>query len=186
MKNSGYTLIELIIATLLVMVIFIASTALYVTGVKFFNSMSGANSNLDAFYAIEPMTRHINIGNFAVVTGNDLSIRADYAPDGVTCRNTPNNFLDDTWFKYRFIGNRLRYRTDLVNAATPNNPGAPVNGADPEVVAGLVINNTAAFSMQNPSLQNNPDVVQILLVTGAAPPFLTVRTWGAVSIMPKN
>ncbi len=161
--TSGHTLLEIVIASVLIGMIFVMITTLYATSLKFLRGDMASN-DLDTLLALETMARNASTSTDAVVDmgGSQLKLRID--------TNNPSTAtaLDDQWVSYRFLRNgaafELRNRTVLPPAAAPAN----VTAADREVVSGLPVLGGAGqsgFQLLNPSTpEGAPTVVQIMLV----------------------
>lgn len=144
MRNArGVTLMELIVAMSVFSVVFIGVTAMYVSGYKSFKSLGTKENEIAALVALEHMTRRIGLGNNAEISdgGAQIKVRWDYA-EYPSPLNTPGDYADDTYIKYRFIDGRLRYRIDATS-------GADVSASDREVEPGLVVG-TSSFTLLNP------------------------------------
>lgn len=150
MRRAGLTIMELLIAAALVSVVFLGSTVMFVSGYKAFRRMELKEKEINAFLAMEHMARRIGLGNEATIDlgGGQIKVRWDYSdyktPLGSPPNGTPADFSDDTYLKYRFIGNRLRYRID---ASFSGNVGA----SDPEVITGLDVHLSSSFVLDDPN-----------------------------------
>ena len=171
MNRSGVTIMEVLVATGLISLVFLGATVMYVSSQKVFVGMSKKEHEISGFLAVEHMARRIGLGNEAVVTpsGDQVKVRWDYAdydtPLGTPADGTPHDAADDTWIKYRIIGESLRFRIDPAGTGD-------VSASDPEVMAGLKVLPASAFSF------TPPHIVGIRLVTESGDPAesKTVRT----------
>ena len=159
MKNQlGLTLIETLIAGLLLSGIFISVTSIYITVLKFIDSEIKA-ANIDTLIAVETMTRKINLANNVLVNGgNQLKLEIDNGDPGTI------STADDVWVKFGILGNSLRTKTEAV-------PDGDVSIADPEVFPGLTVLDDSQFNLINPTASGLANVVNIRLTTeGGSPP----------------
>ncbi len=176
-KDRGFTLVELLITTIILGVMMAASVSVYVAAQRFFNGLLNNDERVFApALAMESVLRRAQVANSVIFDGanNQIMLRIDPAL-------TPDNFGDDVWVKYRVIANRLRWRQDATSAAI-------VTGGDPEVEAGLVLQGGSGFAMQNPTGAGFDAVIQVTLVTQIGTPAVntTLRTSVAVSTFSKN
>lgn len=179
MKNeSGLTILEFLVAALLISVVFLASTTVYVGAVKFFSDLRQNADSIDSFILMENLTRKVTVANQVSVSdaGKQLKIRWDWQLIGGvwTPNNTPDVTTDDTWVKYRFLGAsndlRLRWRSDATETTDVTNP-------DPEVRPGVVARDACLFTLVNASGDGDPIAVDVNLVTQTGtPPVIVTLT----------
>ncbi len=152
--QSGMTLVELLIAGLLLGGIFLAVTSVHISSLKLLTGQTNAGG-LDPLLALEHISRNVTLANEVIVDGvvvtggrTQLKLRIDPVDPG-----TPNP-ANDNWIVYRFINGALRWKT-----VTPPTAVTDVGAGDPEVVPRLALSTAAA----NPSSFNltSPNVVEI-------------------------
>ncbi|HTL69851.1 MAG TPA: hypothetical protein VL404_01025 [Candidatus Eisenbacteria bacterium] len=196
-RRAGLTLTEAILATLLLSVIFLGATSALVSAMALFNSLQNNRGRLDATIALEHMARKIALSNRVVVDqgGAQLKLRWDFATGTFALNGagagTPSDLTDDTWVKYRIIGNQLRWRNDA--AESPD-----VGAGDPELEPGLTLQSGSIFTLVNPTgiLEGSadpnvvgvPTVVEINLVAQSGTPAsdVTLNTDVAAGAMTKS
>ena len=139
--QCGLTLVELLLASLLVSVILGSLAVAHITALKFFNALPQKASGLKkANLAMESIARKIPLANQVVISGvrQRMSMRWDFSLSGTTFvpNYTPENFSDDTWIKYGFIAGQREGEVELwyeLDPASPD-PNAPLV-MDPERAA---------------------------------------------------
>jgi hypothetical protein len=163
--ESGLTLVELLLVSILISVVFLGFTTAYVTAMKLLLALKAGESQLYGFAALERIVRTVNMGNQVKIgtavdanDGTQLKVRWDYTlntflPNGNPAIGTTFNTADDNWVKFRFIGGRLRWRNDA--AETPD-----VSGSDPEVQDGLIIASGSFFTLPNPIMATINMIIQ--------------------------
>lgn len=150
MNRLGISIMELLIAAALVSVIFLGATVMYVSSLSAFRHMDEKEQEINIFLAMEYLCRRIGLGNQVELKpdGSQIKVRWDYAdyqtPLGSPANGTPSDFSDDTFLKYRFINNALRFRIDSTLAGD-------VLSSDPEVVEGLFFVGTSNFKLLDPN-----------------------------------
>ena len=194
--SRGFTLTEALLATLLLAVIFLGATSAFVSAMALFNNMQNNQGHLDAYIVTEHMVRKVTLANRVVVDqgGEQLKLRWDYALGTFALNGgtgTAYDLSDDTWVKYRIIGNRLRWRSDAAEAPD-------VSAGDPEVQSGLVLDAGSLFTLINPTgiLEGSADpnivgvgtVVDINLIaeSGNPPAPFTLNTDVTAGAMTKS
>ncbi len=186
-KDQGFTIIELLIASVLLGVIMMSAISIYVAAQRFFNDLLDSNARTSSAVAMETILRKAQIANTIVFDGpnSQIKLRLDVTAASVPNR-TPGVFTDDNWFKYRIVANGLRWRTDTV-AADPTG-AVDVTGSDPELEANLVLRPGSAFNVVNPSAAGTDTVLNVTFVTqaGTPPVDTTLTTSAAVGAMAKN
>ncbi len=160
--QSGHTLLEIIMASMLIGMIFLLVASLYVSSLKFLRG-EVTSSSVSSLLALETMARDVSLASDGVVDpdGLQVKIRID-TNDPATA-----TAADDKWVSYRFLdsGSGFRLRTRTVNP--PNASPADVTASDSEVVTGLAVLAAAGqsgFRIINPTAQGAPTIVQIQLV----------------------
>ncbi len=159
--NKGVSLTELLLATILLSVIFLACISLYLSAMNFLKAQKDRWARIDSFLAMEHVARRIVLGNDILVNPAQkwVKVRWDYQGDYNVPNRTPENFADDQWLKYGIIGNALRWRVDATSAAN-------VTAGDAEVQAGLFVDATASFFLlNNPPGPAGPPTVDVRLRT---------------------
>ena len=146
-NNGGITLVEILIASSLASVVFLAVASVYVSGLRLLNSTQDVNS-LDPALAMNLMSKNIALANQVTVqsistAGDQLTLRLDYNNNaGVpTIPKFTADTSDDFYILYRFIGTALKTR---FGAATPD-----VAAGDTEVIPGLTMT-AGSFTLYNP------------------------------------
>lgn len=181
-KNQGFTIVETLIASVLLGVIMMSAISIYVAAQRFFNDLLDNNARTSSAIAVETIIRRAQIGNTIVfdAANNQIKLRLDFSAAFVP-NQTPGDFTDDTWFKYSIIGTSLRWRTDTTQATD-------VSAADPELETNLVLQNGSAFNTVNPSGAGVATVLNIIFITqtGTPPVNTTLETSVAIGAMPKN
>lgn len=125
-KQSGMTLIEILIGTILLSVVFLAGISIYVSCLKIFAQAQSAATSTSTETQLIPIVKNIRQANYAFVSNGNtqLDIRVDLDMCGDTrATPTPSNAADDSWWHYRFVGGALRYVCD-------NNQNTSVSGSD--------------------------------------------------------
>jgi len=150
-----------------------ASASVYVSGRRFLMGSQLSVAQMQPALAMEHMVRRIGLGNQVVVDagGAQVKIRWDYQ-NYATPNQTAKDTTDDTWIKYRFIGNALRWKIDGAAAGD-------VTAADAEVAPGLVIDPAASFfALNNPPGPAGPPTLDVRLVSivGAPPGPFTLHS----------
>ena len=183
MNRRGVTLTELMIAVSLTGLLFASAGSVYVSATSFLNEQRRKWERTRTLIAMEHMVRRIGLANAVVIGPDDdqIKVRWDYVNDRVPL-GTPGDVTDDTWLKYRFIGNGLRWRVEA-------NPAPDVQATDPEVDPGLVVDPALSFfSMTNPPGPTGPPTVDIRLSTtsGTPPQPSTLHAAALLRSMPEN
>lgn len=166
-NQSGHTLVEIVIASMLIGVIFLLVTSLYVSALKFLKG-EVASTDVSSLLALETMARNVSRANDGIVDAGGLQVKIRIDPNDPATA-TP---ADDQWVSYRFLdsGSGFRLRSRTVNP--PNANPADVAASDPEVVRGLAVlagPGQSGFQLVNPTAQGASTVVQIRLVVPGAP-----------------
>ena len=177
----GVTLMELLVATLMVTMVFIASTSVYLSAAKFLSAQVASSQTPALGFDMEDVIKKISLANEYAIdpAAKWLDLRGDYPqadPSWSNPLNTPSNFGDDTWAHYRICGagnSGGTLRTVYDNA---QGNGASVDCAASTVVASSLDPTASIFTAQNPTALNNPGgaadpgsatVIQINLVNAA-------------------
>ncbi len=168
--KRGMTLIELLVASLLISVVFLAASSLYISTLKLFKSAGqragggpGISTETDAFIAMEHITRRLRLANrvimgldsdsanqSTVLVSRQIKIRMDYNPQTLVPNNSPVGTAyvktDDQWAKYRFVpdGGGDVTKTTLRWKIAAAETGGDVTSADPEVAPGLKLVDSGA------------------------------------------
>jgi Tfp pilus assembly protein PilV len=190
-SSRGVTLIEVLMAGLLLSVVFLACASAYISTLKFFNALREKSGQLYAFIGMEHVARRAELANDVMVndggvanaeTGRQLKMRWDYTEDGAP-KNTANTVSDDTWVKYRIIEEpsgsgtwRLFWRTDTAAAGA----AADVATSDTQVESALTLGPASTFVLTSPSgnTEGRKTVLAITLESrvGNPPKTLTLNT----------
>ena len=168
-NESGLTLVELTIATLMLSTVFLGAASLYVSGIKFLSAIQADTSQVQNTASMEELTKRISLANEAYVDSDlQLRLKGDYKIGTYTPNNTPSDPSDDTWVKFRFIPSataglyNLHWRVD-----TAANPAQNVTSSDPVLITDLQAG-TSFFSLVNPSKQGQSTVVTVTMATKIA------------------
>ena len=180
-NRNAFTLMEILISTMLISLVFGAATSVYVTGLKFLQTAQTNDVTTLPAVSLEGISKAISQSNLATVNNvpnSQLDLRADYSCSSnfATSLATPSNNTDDQFWHYRFINSALRFVCD-------GTAGTNISGSDPILIPSV---NTGAssFSPINPSAQGLATVIQIHLVTTT--PAQTLDTNVAVGAEPKG
>ncbi len=181
-KNKGFTIIELLLTTVLLTVIMASAISLYVAAQGFFNDLLTNSTLTSPAIAMETIVRKAQIANTIIYDGtnNQIKLRLDVNAASNPNR-TPSDNTDDTWFKYRIIGSDLRWRTD-------STPDTDVSASDALFDANLVLRPGSVFNLINPSGVATATVLNMVFITQLGTPSIdtTLQTSVAVGAMPKN
>ncbi|MCG3176030.1 MAG: hypothetical protein MOGMAGMI_00968 [Candidatus Omnitrophica bacterium] len=176
MSRRGYTLVELMIAMVLLGLVMAGASGVYVAAQRFLNGMINNDVRVvTPSLALEAIIRRTKAANQIVFDAGNNQIKLRTDPN-----RTPENTADDVWFKYRVIGSRLRWTQAAVEAGD-------VGGGDPDVEPDLRVRPGSGFAMLNPSATGAANVLQITIITneGSPPVDQTVRSSVAVAEMVK-
>lgn len=182
---DGFTLTEIMIATVLVSLAFAAAASIQVSALKFLKTQQTVDVTTGPESAIEEMAKQIsvanNVGTFFGGTQIDLRIDHDL------CSNTravvtPGNILDDNFYHFRIHNNMVLSLCDSTANSPLNGVGAPpgtVNLTSPSLTT-----LTGGFTIVNPSGAGQSTVVRINV--SASPPAKTIQTEIALGAQAKN
>ena len=179
LRFHGFTLMEILIALSLTSVVFLGSTSVYLTALKFLKNTQQSGVSVNKVATLEDISKRVSLGNSAFMTGGgnqQLNIRADYAVCSYNVLNTPANTADDNWWHYRVIAGAVRFVCD-------SNQSTNVNGND-YVLIDNVNTGFSEFQLINPSNAGNPTVAHIYITTTS--PALTLATDVALGAASKN
>ena len=143
-KTNGITIIEILIASLLASVVFLAVASSYTSGLRLL-ALTRDAASLDPAMAMNAMSKNIALANQIVIDPSykQLTLRLDYINDGTGVPTTPRytaDTSDDFYVMYRFISGGLRTAYGL--------SARNINGTDPEVIPGLSVTD-GSFSLFN-------------------------------------
>ncbi len=166
-NESGLTLVELTIATLMLSTVFLGAASLYVSGIKFLNATQADTSQVQNTAGAEELTKRISLANEAYIDGAGVQLRlkGDYRLGTYAPNNTPSDPSDDTWVKFRFIPygtaglSNLHWRADPASA-----PLQSVGSMDPVLITDLRTG-ASFFSLANPSGQGQSTVISVTMAT---------------------
>ena len=191
--RAGFTLMEIMIALLLVTLVFLAGVSVYTTGFKFLQTAQTTDVTTIPVVSLEALAKRISVGNLATVnfagpvTGGLLHVRADFAAIPASCGtyvplNTPGNTADDGWWHFYF---RNGVSGPALYSVCDNNPGTNPAGGPPSLVliTNAVLGN-CAFTLTNPSAAGIPTVVNIHVQTTV--PVSELDTDVAIGALPKR
>jgi Tfp pilus assembly protein PilV len=166
-SSRGVTLVEILMAGLLLSVVFLACASAYITTLKFFNAVREKSGQLYTFIGMEHVARRVELANDILVndggvanagTGKQVKMRWDCAETGAA-NNTANNVADDTWVKYRIIEDpsgsdpsgsgtwKLFWRTE----SAAGGAATDVANSDPQVETALKLGSNSTFLLTSPS-----------------------------------
>ena len=112
--RNGFTLIEILMAVLLIGVVSLSFGALQgIAHTFFFQSVGMANAQGEASYAMLHMKRNISKANrVVIISPTQLSFRYDHR--SITAGTaTPTDMNDDEWDYYRLNGTTLEYMNNF-------------------------------------------------------------------------
>ncbi|MBI2094582.1 MAG: prepilin-type N-terminal cleavage/methylation domain-containing protein [Candidatus Omnitrophica bacterium] len=200
-RAGGVTLVEILVASLLVSLVFLAAATLYLTAMKFLKTASSGQAegvNLDhrlAVAMIEDPVFAANLLDFggefqldAVTKGyRQLKVRVDNP------KFTLFNKAGDDWHVYGFVaepdGTHYSLRgwktTPSMVPADPSWRPPDAAAADPELVPGLLLDQNAAFIKIDPAPSGRARIVRIQLLKDAANPQNSVWRDVAAEAMTK-
>ena len=195
LTERGFTLMELLVALLLVSFVFLAGISVYTTSFKFLRTAQNTDVTKLPVVSLEAVAKRISVGNLATadfpgpLTGSQLNVRADFQAVAGACGtfvplNTPNNTADDGWWHFKFNNGP---GNPALRTICDNTPGTNVPGGMP---AAVLIDNVSlaasSFTLSNPSFPAGiPTVVRIHVLTTVAP-VSELDTDVAVGAMPKR
>lgn len=157
-NKKGYSLIEVLIGVSLISVVFLGTTAVYVSSKKMVAQMQNGSPEMDLLLASEHFARKVALGNSVSVTisspptgatfpsgaGNQAVIRWDYDLNQDPLM-TPGDTTDDTYLKYGIIEDRFRFKIESSESGF-------VSNTDPEVILGLRV--SSAFFKKSATISN--------------------------------
>ncbi len=172
--KNGVTLLELMIATLMIALVFAVAISLYSTGSRFVSSQNtNSDPTTNATVILEDIAKRISICNQSTYdsgTGT-LHLRCDYTAGTYTPRNTPSNFADDAYWHYRFFNGNLLLLSNNVAGSVPN--GA---AAGEIIIPGVNVENSS-FARVNATGAGTTVSTRIdIRVTTSSAPVSEVRT----------
>lgn len=138
-NRHGVTLTELLIAASLLSVIFVATTSVYISGLKMAKDATYQDTVTDGYLLLEHIARRSTLGLKPTITDSGAGLklqwdRSDYENDN----QTPAVLTDDTFIKYLLVGGNIR--TQLDGTITAN-----VTATSEEVIPDLNVT-TCLFS----------------------------------------
>lgn len=176
-SKSGYSLVEVLVGVALISVVFLGTTAVYVSSKKMVAQMQDGSPEFDLLLATEHFSRKSMLGNFGSVSvegagegdvfpagaGNQVVIRRDYDLDDNPLM-TPGDFSDDTFLKYGIVDGGFHFKIESSQVGA-------VDSADPEVVGGLQVDsgyfqkisgseNRIFFTITSPAGENSSKTSQ--------------------------
>lgn len=150
-NTAGMTLIEILLSVAIMGIVIGAAATVYVSSVRMMNQLAAIERRNDVVLAAQFISMRIGTANLAKLdaanpmSSSQLKLRID-CDQNFKMLNTPSDFSDDLWVKFRVIGNRLRWRTDAVEAGD-------VGAGDPELIPGLIM---ASGTFANGELSTYP------------------------------
>ena len=165
----GFTLVELMVALLLISLVFLAGISVYTTGFRFLRVVQNTDVTMLPVVSVEDIAKRVSLSNVmttsapgAPVVGAQLNVCGDYQLCTYTPLNTPNNFADDNCWHYAFMN------TNELKTSCNNNANAPVTPAGTTLINNV---NTvlSSFTLVNPSASGNATVAHIHVRTTVPP-----------------
>jgi prepilin-type N-terminal cleavage/methylation domain-containing protein len=177
-QKYGFTLMEILVGTLMLSLLFLAAVSMYTTAIRFIQSAQTKDLTTMPVIPIETMSRRMAVANnYGVdVPNKQLNIRTDTDCAGAA-RNTPANTGDDSWWHYRIEGNALRWACDGAQATVIPAGGGTVLVPNVNVPA-------SSYAIVNPSGQGNATAVIVTITTTT--PVATVVTTLEAKGLPKR
>ena len=113
--RQGLTLMEILVALMLIGFVFIMATSVYTTGLRMLNTQrDAAMTTTPTTISLESVTKKIVIGVDATLTdqdvdgnGTQINVRVDQACNGAPRIPPTLTAADDNYWHYRFIVNSL-------------------------------------------------------------------------------
>ena len=184
-NKRGVTLIELLVTSLLVSVVFLAVASCYLSGLRLMRSIAGTGSSqssapVNPSLAMHLMSKNIALANKITIaspgpaSGGQLTITLDYILNASGVPGTPNvtsSAADDSTIVYSFSGSPITLTSYYYNA------GSSASSSQ-EVVSGLQVT-SGSFTLFNP-VNNVSNAVTISIQSGGKTLGTTV-TAGAAS-----
>lgn len=184
LNERGITLLELLVASILMSVVLGGAAAIYVSGVRFLGQLR-TTTTASMPPSLNAITRRIDIANQVALSqgGSQLDLRCDCDFATLTPQNaTPYNPADDQWAHIRIVmgapNGEVRMVIDNVPGTTVN-PGdgtllySNINSAGPDAQG-----NRSGFALLNPSGAGNATLVETTLVF--TDPATTLKTRTAI------
>lgn len=198
-KNSGFTLLELMIGAVMISLVMVAAFSLYTTGLNLFTKTATRDITQAPEPVIEEVARRINTANFASFDAGtgQLNLRADF----INCNPStpdpagPSVFTSDSWWHYRFVNNQLLSYCENANTnpllSAPGNPASTtailsnldMTGGLPQYPPGTGTGRSS-FQLVNPSGTGNATVVYIHI--NSTNPAKELNTEVAVGVSAKR
>ncbi len=145
--NRGMSLVELLLCVATMGIVAGAAATVYVSSFKMMNQLSTVERRNDLILAVQFLSMRISSANLAKLdaaspmASSILKLRID-CDTNFRMRDTPNDYSDDMWMKFRIVDGRLRWRIDAAEAGDATATNA-------ELIPGLVL---AAGSFGNGDL----------------------------------
>lgn len=180
-NDQGLTLMEILIAVVLVSLVFTAAISLYTSGIKQLKARQAVDVTTSPDIFLEQVAKKISIASAAnMAPATQLNIRVDQDCAGAALA-TPSNTTDDNWWHFRPAGTELLAFCDNVPGTVLTSIGNPVG------TTSLISNldtATSNFAIINPSATGNPTVISMHIVS--TNPIMTVDTEAALGASPKR
>ena len=162
---AGFSIVEVLIAVVLLAMVFVGAISIYVSGLKFLGGLTATSSQLEPVINVDEMSKRIQLANDGAVelSGAQLLLRGDYdwSSGGWNSRGTPGDFTDDSCTRYRFLGTELHLRSEAAAGGVCSS--FAVTGSDTLLISNLR-SGSSSFTAVNPSGQGNPTVYAIDVV----------------------
>lgn len=200
-KRSGFTLVEVLVATVLVSLVFITAASLYLTALKFFKTASSGETpgvNIEHRIALASMAGPVSSANLLVFeSASEFQLdpkTKGYRQFKARVDNPKFTLFDkngDAWYSYGLVpvdknqldgAYALRWKKESGSASFIP---VDVTGKDSELVQGLLLDKNAAFIKIDPTSSGRSRIVRVLLIKDAANPENSIQMDIAAEAMTK-
>ena len=182
---KGITLMEILIATALLGLVFTAAISIYTSGIKTLKQRQAVDVTVSPEVSLESVTRKISVafeGNINPTP--QLNIRVNETCGGAALPTSSiSNAADDAWWHFRFKSSALLALCDNSQATVLTNIGAPAGTI--ALISNVDTTGSASdMTITNPSGPGSASVVTIHLKSST--PDLTVDTETALGATSKR
>ena len=185
-RRAGFTLVEVLVATMLVSLVFITAASLYLTALRFLKTASSGETpgiSLEHRIALASMEGPVSSANLLVFESSG-EFQLDPKTKGyrqLKARVDDPKFTlfdksGDAWYAYGLVvvdpnvpEDKWRYTLRWKKENTA------VTTADPELVQGLVLDKNAAFIKIDPTASGRARIVRIQLIRDAVNPENSIQ-----------
>jgi hypothetical protein len=186
-KRNGFTLVELMIAGLLISMVFLGGISVYMSGAKMMKNIQASSvTSLPPSIYLEDLPKKIQGAmDINYVNRSRVHIRVDQSCTGVP-NNTPANAVDDRYWHYEFTGSALRALCDAAPNTSLNN-SSPILIDNVDTSGSGACNggtNESCFRIDNPTGVGADTVLYVHL--RSLPPVQSVDTSMTSSSIPKR